>query len=555
MKNARFILLFAVCFAFLATYMNRSTISIALVSICKKDPLLNESLATDLTVVNVSDSKSHLSDVPFAFGDESFSPFYFWKEESRKGSRCSDHENSTDSEPICDHTNQGFIMSASFWSSLVFQIPFGILITRFGGFKLLLVCMILTGIFSSVTPLLVHQSVWLVVMSRFLLGTTAAAVSPATFHLIDVWMLKRDKSIASAFNSASQTAGIVVTLGFAGLIVEQFSWPGIFIFTGIAAFISSIIILIFVRDDPAKVSWMSTDELKEIKQEKDAIQNSPSSSSSDKKKSYSTPWLGIMTNRAFLSLLFFRFSVSWVNQVYANELPFFLDQMTGMSIKKNGLLSSATQVTRIVATISSGYIAEALIRYEIFSLKTTRKLFSVVLGFGQAICLVVIPFLAYNETILTILLLLSTFVSGFSSASTLPMHYELSNKHAVSLFTLSNTATNLTGVLVPIWVGFLFDLMKDSSRMTVWSVIFFSSAASCCLTNIFFLIFANPVDQDDKFERKFRKSSSEAVPIVYADGKVDFTISSHHSDSSNGYKDPSFRSSIRVVNGTQVTPF
>lgn len=519
MKNARFILLFAVCFAFVATYMNRSTISIALVSICKQHKVnQTEQLATDLTVKNETINNLRANRPYYYQIDDFYGPISFGNLETYKNGN-ETQEEEDDDPPICEHTNQGFIMSASFWSSLLLQIPFGILINKFGGFTIMFVCMFLTGLFSAILPLFVYLNIWWVVFLRFLIGATAAATSPAGFHLIDVWLLKKDKTIASAFNSASQTFGVVVTLGMAGIIAEAFGWQGIFFFTAIAAIVSGVVVLVLVRDDPSAVKWLPTEELKMIQQENKDKQRKQDPNSA--KKSHSTPWFGLLTNKAFLSLLFFRFTSSWVNMVYANELSFFLDQVAKMSITKNGLMGSATQVTRIVATLSSGYLSEYVIRSGWMSRVVTRKFFSIILGFGQATCLCIIPYITHWQGFLIFMLLFSTFISGFSSASTLPMHYELSSRHAVSLFTISNTFTNLTGVLVPVWVGFLLDLMVDSEPMVAWSYVFFSSAAMLIFTNILFLIFANAEDQDEKLESR---SFTDVINFITCKKKTRFDL-------------------------------
>lgn len=491
MNNCRFIFLAAVCLSFFATYMNRNTIPIALVSICRE----SSSDTVNKTSPEFADESSDLETIYSYFPRESLSS----------------QNNLKETLDVCQQSYKGYIVSATYVSSLIFQIPFGIVISKFGGFNILFFGMLFTGVFSAIFPFVVYQSAWLVILARFLIGATAAATSPAVFHLIDVWMLKKDKPIASTLTSASQTLGTIVTLASVGLIDQTFSWPGIFHFTAIAALISTVIIICTIRENPSQVSWMTQRELNILQNER-KIQKIHR----DDKKNISTPWLSIMSNKAILSLLFFRFSVSWINSIFATQLAFFLDEVPRMSLKENGNLSSATQVTRFISTIFAGYLADFVIRRKYLSRINTRKVFGFILGAGQAVSLLLIPFVTFSTVWLYFMLLASTFLSGFSAASTIPMHYELSSKYAVALFTISNTTTNLTGFLLPNFVGLIRTIMVDLDPITIWALIFASSAAMVSLACVLFLIFANAEDQDYLLDHKIdsKCSSDSELSII-----------------------------------------
>lgn len=383
-----------------------------------------------------------------------------------------------------NHTIKAMIFSSAFWSCLLFQIPCGIIINKIGGYWVLLGSTIGIGIINLVLPVLSSITEWFVILLRFLLGALSAASMPAQYKLVDEWMLASDKGLSLAMIIASQTMGRTVILSMSGYLIEYFDWPSLMYSSCIiTAFVT--IGLFFIRNKPSQVSWLSEVELNIIEQDKKIQAEGQSSNKSDDK---STPWIQFFTNKPYMSLLLLFLSSYWNFVVYSNELPLFLDQMSSLHITTSGILNAGTNVTRVTSLLISGWLSEKLISSTKLSRTSVRKIFGCVLGFGQAICLILIPFVASNTPILSFILLLSTFTSGMASGSILPLHYELSTNYAVVLLSISDTTGYATGIIVPVVVS-VIQAIFASSIVIGWQIIFILSASIAILANIVFLTF------------------------------------------------------------------
>ena len=506
-SKLRFILLFVVCFNTLVIYMHNATIAIALVSMCDHtcELILTEQVDSktveELKKANVTTivhemTPDELEYLEFS-GDVSAVAIN-WLHMSEEGmSNISDHGTITTQCYLkqiekCKkfnwtHTMKALVLSASYWSSLLFQIPCSIVVREFGGFWVLVVSSISIGIIDVILPTAAYFNFTLVIVLRFIFGLLLTASSPAAYKLIDEWMMNCDKSISMAMLTASQTLGNVIILTTSGYLVHcGYDWSNIFYLSSMFSIFSVTILIVIAKETPDQAAWMPRMEVDMIKEDK-FKRISTECPSSESIKNVKTPWFDILTNPSYNSLLFFIFSTACNTTIYATELPVFLDQVSGINVASNGILNGATNLTRIFAILLSGFLSERLIDSQRFTRTQVRKFFSIILGFGQGMCLIMLPFATRNIYYLTIILLLATFSSGASSGSVLPIHYEFSVKYPVLLLTISNTAANATGILVPIGVS-LTQMIFSKNLIFGWIVVFVTIGIMSILSNIIFLL-------------------------------------------------------------------
>lgn len=387
-----------------------------------------------------------------------------------------------------NHTLKAFIFSASFWACLIFQLPSGIVINKIGGYWIFMLSTLLIGLVNFILPWAANINEWLIVVIRFIYGALSAASATAEYKLIDEWMMKCDKSISLALIISSQTLGKIIILSISGFIIQSFGWSAIFYLSSFVSLIVTLMILFFIRDKPSQVTWMSQEELKQISLDHESKSQVTDDTQVNTCSTIKIPWFLILTNVPFLSLIFFIFTNSWIFTIYTNELPLFLDQVSGIHITTNGMVNAATNVTRIISLVTSGYLSEKLITCKILTRLKSRKLFSILLGFGQCLCLLVIPYVSHDAHLLAVVLLIATFASGMASGCTLPLHYELSSNYSVVLLSLTDTIGNLTGIIVPIFAS-VIQVLCESLVTLGWNIIFTSSATMIAVSNVIFLFF------------------------------------------------------------------
>ena len=505
MRNLRFFLLFVVCFNNIVTNMHNGTIAIALISMCDHSCELfldkvNSQTVNDVklnTTIHHQHTHDELEYLEYS-GDVSAIAIN-WLQMNKEGmshissnativTQCTWQQIENCRRFKWSHTMKALILSASYWSSLVFQIPCGIISNELGGFWVLLVSITSIGLIDAILPTAAYFNVLCVIALRFVFGLMSTAATPASYKLINEWMMSEDKSICMAMMTASQILGCTIILMTSGLMVSQgYDWSMMFYLSSAFSIVSLILLVSIVREKPCQVKWMSQLEVNLIHADR-LQQSSESSCSIESVKDTSTPWFSILANRPYQSLLFFIFSTMCVNTIYATELSLFVAQVSTINIAGNGLLNGATNLTRILAMLLSGCLSEYFIRRNYLERTNVRKIFSIILGFGQGLCLIILPFVTKNVALLSIVLILSNFASGTSPGSILPLHFDLSANYSVVLITISNTVANATGIIVPLGICITQSIFSTDLSVA-WIIIFVTSGLMNMIANVVFLIY------------------------------------------------------------------
>lgn len=517
--NLRFIVLGVICLVNIVNYMHFATIAIALVSMCdtmcesivRKFPDFESLRKINRSIggleVLLSFQESHAEHDLMEYSGQVAAVGLHWIRMTEE-QMIHKHENGT-TLAYCtwkqlrkckkfklNHTVKALIYSAAFISCLLFQLAFGIAVNKYGGFWFLLISTVVIGAIDIVLPATVRMNEWLVVLLRFLMGVGCAAYVPAQYKLIDEWLLSSEKSVAIAIIQAAQTLGRIIILAISGIMVEMFDWPSIFyvssIFSGIVA-----ICVCFIRDKPEQVFWLSQEELKMItldRAQSHKHHKSPEDGEEETDEQTPIPWAKFFINKSYASVLFLSLAGTWSFTIYNNEMPLFLDQMTDMPITANGIINAMSNVFRIIAILSSGYLGESLVKSDRFKRITVRRFFALALGFPQALCLIAIPFITTNTTLLTIATLIAIFATGQANGCIYPLHYEMSSKYSVVLLSITDTMTYATGIAVPLVVGIIQNVFANSVALA-WRIIFVQSGVLIFIATIVFTFFVDPARQ------------------------------------------------------------
>lgn len=146
----------------------------------------------------------------------------------------------------------------------LFEIPSNMLAVRFGSRRWLTRIMVMWGLLSSAT-MFVHTPLQFYTM-RFLLGTAEAGFYPGVILYFGSWFPSDYRGRAvSRFYVSSPLASVVMgavsgtLLGLDGLATLR-GWQWLFLAQGMPSVVVGLIILRFLPDHPASVSWLSPDE-------------------------------------------------------------------------------------------------------------------------------------------------------------------------------------------------------------------------------------------------------------------------------------------------------
>jgi ACS family D-galactonate transporter-like MFS transporter len=159
---------------------------------------------------------------------------------------------------------QGWILSLFFWTYLIFQIPGGWLLDKFGPRRVVGAAGTLWGLLQAGIGLLT-SGIGLGV-ARLGLGAFEAPTAPSGSKLNSSWLPEKERArgatfidMAGAFGSA--VGGVLVTT-----IIGVFgSWRWAFVVTGLMTVVLSVIYYLYVRDTPEEHPGVNRDELDHIR--------------------------------------------------------------------------------------------------------------------------------------------------------------------------------------------------------------------------------------------------------------------------------------------------
>jgi len=152
------------------------------------------------------------------------------------------------------------------------QIPGTIYAERRSPKKVIFACLILWGIFSTLTGLVSNVAALMVV--RFLLGAVEAAVFPSLLVFVNNWFAKSERSVANATMVLATPVTILWMSILSGYLVHAWGWRVMFVAEGLPASLWGIAWWFLVEDHPADVSWLRPAERAAIQEKIIAEQGS-----------------------------------------------------------------------------------------------------------------------------------------------------------------------------------------------------------------------------------------------------------------------------------------
>ncbi|MDP4085297.1 MAG: MFS transporter [Bacillota bacterium] len=180
----------------------------------------------------------------------------------------------------------GDIAGIFFVGYVIFQIPGGILASKWSAKKIVFILMILWGITSTACGFV--QTEGQLKFMRFLLGVAEGGVWPAVLVLLANWFTIKERARANAFWMACLPVSAMVMAPLSGLLLGYFDWKTIFIIQGIPPIIWAFVWYFLVIDQPKDAKWLAKDDkdslIKELENEKKSSVKSEGFSAAFKNK-------------------------------------------------------------------------------------------------------------------------------------------------------------------------------------------------------------------------------------------------------------------------------
>ncbi|XP_030383507.1 putative inorganic phosphate cotransporter [Scaptodrosophila lebanonensis] len=214
------------------------------------------------------------------------------------------------------------------------------------------------------------------------------------------------------------------------------------------------------------------------------------------------PWCAIMTNKAMIAMVTAQIGHDWGLFVIVTDLPKYFSGVLGMSVQKNGFLTSLPFILFWVVSIISGFVGDCLIVRNYLSVTNVRKVMTVIAAWGPGAFMVLASYGGCNRMFVVIMFTLCMGSMGpyFTGMKLSPL--DMSPNYAGTIMAISNGIGALTGILAPYSVG----LLAPNGTMIEWRYVFWLAFALLFITAIVFIVWGSgkvqPYDDPDYAEKR-----------------------------------------------------
>uniref|UniRef100_A0A1B6BXP3 Major facilitator superfamily (MFS) profile domain-containing protein n=2 Tax=Clastoptera arizonana TaxID=38151 RepID=A0A1B6BXP3_9HEMI len=379
-----------------------------------------------------------------------------------------------------DERTQGLIFSALYWSYVTMQIPFGLLVERFGPRYILIFSVFLSTSSYLLTPLVtVNLGSNGLIVTRFIMGFGLAAIYPSINILLSHWAPPLERSKLGGLIFVGENIGIIMSMALSGLILgnSKGNWPLLFYVYGSFGVVWLILWYFLGYDSPSVHPHISNKEKKYLEN----VLNHNS-----RKKVLFTPWKEMVTSLPLWATLLAQIGHDWGMITIVTELPKYMKSVLHFEIEANGYLSAFPYLSMTIIAILSGWFSDFLLEKKYFSITVVRKIFTTVAAVGPAIGILGASFSGCNQILVTIMFTLGMGCMGFFYPSLGVNTLDLSPNYSGTLMGVIAYGS-VGGILSPYLVG----VLAPDSTMMQWRLVFWIAVAFLIISNIIYLFFGS----------------------------------------------------------------
>lgn len=373
---------------------------------------------------------------------------------------------------------QGFLLGSFFWTYLLFQIPGGWLLDRFGPRKIVGGAGALWGFFQLIAGF--ATSGMFLTVTRLGLGATEAPVFPAGAKLNANWLPAKERARGATFVDAagpfgSAVGGLIVT----ALIGAFGGWRMAFIITGAVTIVVAVLYFLYLKDRPEDHTGVNEAELAHIRSDVATVETSagPLPTVADYLRSRS--FWGLMFGRLGWATVWWGI-ISWTPSYLSTALDFDLAALGWGTF----LVYGSGVLGQIVAGLTADTWRSKTTRYNV----VMKTIFGIS-GIGTAIAIFTLPGVTDGAVALTALSVAVFFINFGGLYWALPA-WLAPKKQVGTVGGVMNVASSGGGGLAPIVMGFA---IGASGGSFAGSFVFLGVCATVYLLGSMLINFEKPL--------------------------------------------------------------
>lgn len=381
-----------------------------------------------------------------------------------------------------DNSQKGYILSSFFYGYLLTNLPGGWLASHYGGKWVLGWGVLLTSIFTLLTPMAARWSIEALIACRVVIGIAEGVTFPAIHTMLAKWSPVSERSKLAVTTYSGMHVGVILALPLSGVLsASQFGWPSVFYLFGSLGIVWFILWVLLAYNSPQEHPYISGSELDFI------ISSMP-----EEDKNTYTPWLEIFKSVPNWAIIVAHFCQNWLWYMLLTDLPLYFQQILNFDIQENGILSALPFVCAFVFHLTAGFVADHLRKHHLTT-TSVRRIAGILGFFPSGIFLILSSYTDCDQTKLAVLFMtLATAFLTINLAGYHINHNDISPRYSGILMGLSNVSGTVAGCLTPLVVGYF---TEDDPSRAQYRKVFFLAAAVGAFGGIFYTVFASGEEQ------------------------------------------------------------
>lgn len=337
----------------------------------------------------------------------------------------------------------GLVFSAFGWTYLLFQLPGGIALDRFGNRIVYALALAGWSVFTFLQGIVTGIGAF--VGMRFGLGVFEAPCFPANSNAVGMWFPRSERGRAISVYTAAEYVGLGFLSPLLFWMMRDLGWRSLFLTTGIIGLLFAVIWWAKYRD-PYASQKASPSEIAYIEAGGGAV----------RKDTVGTKFefryiRELFRYRQMWGLFIGQFSVYSTFVFFLTWFPTYLATQRHMTFIKEGFYASLPYIAGFFGILFAGLLTDWLLKRA--SLNMARKL-PVIIGLLLASTIILANYVASNAVVIVILSV-AFFGQAMSSIGWAVLS-EISPKGLLGLVGgLFSFAANLASVVIPIVIGFI----------------------------------------------------------------------------------------------------
>ena len=258
--------------------------------------------------------------------------------------------------------DMGFIFSAFGWAYVIFQLPGGWLLDKFGSRVIYSLSIFFWSLFTLMTGLAGFvtgaTAVVFIFAMRFLVGASEAPSFPANSRIVATWFPASERGTAAAIFNSAQYGSTVFFAPLMGWLAHTWGWHSVFTVLGLLG-IAFLPLFRKIVKSPKEHAMVNASELEYITAGGALV---TLEEKRDQQVKSEGPKLGylkqLLSSRMMLGTYLAQYCLNAIGFFFITWFPIYLVQEKNMSIMKAGMVAAIPAICGFLGGLIGGFSSD-----------------------------------------------------------------------------------------------------------------------------------------------------------------------------------------------------